>query len=262
MRQLGRFAGAIATVIIAALALARPALAELEGSSLALICGPPNGASMSYSISDTVQDTEASIRLEAGGGYAEAEASLTAGYNMALSTAIATDGTVSASAVTNDPGGTTNTSTSVPGAGDIVVATIKIKKGGTVVVHTEWTLDCDALNFTVKNLLTGETTTKSKDEPYTGIVLLPPGEQAPYLGVPNPDGVSACGVFDVNGWGRKYIGLADFPNCTPPDLTVMCFDGDGEWAADNAKDVYIRPDGAELDFTSSQHGICGIFPTS
>ena len=70
----------------------------------------------------------------------------------------------------------------------------------------------------------------------------------------------AAGVFDVNGWGRKYIGLADFPNCTPPDLTVMCFDDMGGWTADNVKDVYIRPDGAELDFTSSQHGICGIFP--
>lgn len=95
--------------------------------------------------------------------------------------------------------------------------------------------------------------------PYTGIHLLgSPDEYALYAGVPNADGVTPCGVFNVNGWGRKYVGLGDFPACTAP-VTVMCFNDAGEWTADHVSDVVMQGD-YEVDFTSSQHGICGLFP--
>lgn len=92
---------------------------------------------------------------------------------------------------------------------------------------------------------------------YTGIQLVSPTEQIPFLSVPNADGDVPCGAFDVNGWGGKFIGLADFPDCTAP-VTVMCFTGDGEWTADNVTNVVNRGD-YEVDFTSSQDGICGFF---
>jgi hypothetical protein len=98
---------------------------------------------------------------------------------------------------------------------------------------------------------------KEKEPPYTGIFLLSSAEQAPYLSVPAVDGATACGVFDVNGWGRKYVGLGDFPGCTAP-VTVMCFDGAGEWTGDTVGNVVMQGH-YEVDFTSSQHGKCGLF---
>ena len=97
----------------------------------------------------------------------------------------------------------------------------------------------------------------SKEEPYTGIQLLSSDEQAPYLSVPNAAGATACGVFDVNGWGAKYVGMGDFPGCTAP-VTVMCLNGDGEWTADTVSDVVMHGDW-EVDFISSQDGTCGLF---
>ena len=94
-------------------------------------------------------------------------------------------------------------------------------------------------------------------EPYTGIHLVSDSEQAPYLSVPNAAGQLPCGVFDVNGWGTKYVGLADFPACSPP-VTVMCLNGDLEWTADSVSDVVMQGD-YEVDFTSSQHGTCALF---
>ena len=96
--------------------------------------------------------------------------------------------------------------------------------------------------------------------PYTGINLLPDSVTAPYFSVAAADGATPCGVFDVNGWGRKYVGMADFPACTAP-VTVMCLNGDGEWTADNVSDIVLQGD-YEVDFTSSQHGICALFPSS
>jgi len=98
------------------------------------------------------------------------------------------------------------------------------------------------------------------EEAYTGIVLLPEEVTAPYSGVPNAAGVLPCGVFDVNGWGTKFIGLADFPACTPP-VEVLCFNDAGQWTADNVSNVVIRGD-YEVDFDSSQDGTCAFFPTS
>lgn len=93
--------------------------------------------------------------------------------------------------------------------------------------------------------------------PYTGIHLLPEDVAASYYAVPDAEGVSPCGVFDVNGWGRKYVGLTDFPACTAP-VSVRCLNGDGEWTADTVGDVVMQGDW-EVDFTSHQHGICGLF---
>ena len=97
----------------------------------------------------------------------------------------------------------------------------------------------------------------SAPPPYTGIQLLSSDEQAPSLSIPNAAGATACGVFDVNGWGAKYVGMGDFPGCTAP-VTVMCLNGDGEWTADTVSDVVMHGDW-EVDFISSQDGTCGLF---
>jgi len=95
------------------------------------------------------------------------------------------------------------------------------------------------------------------EPPYTGINLLSDAEQVPYLSVPNADGATPCGVFDVNGWGAKYVGMGDFPGCTAP-VTVMCFTGDGAWTADTVSGVVMHGTW-EVDFTSSQDGTCALF---
>jgi len=97
------------------------------------------------------------------------------------------------------------------------------------------------------------------EPPYTGITLLPEDVALPYLGLPNDAGMMPCGVFDVNGWGRKYVGLADFPACTPP-VEVLCLNDMGQWTGNEIHDVVLHGD-YEVDFTSTQHGTCGIFPT-
>ena len=96
-----------------------------------------------------------------------------------------------------------------------------------------------------------------KEAPYTGIVLLSEAEQAPYLSIPNAAGATPCGVFDVNGWGAKYVGMGDFPGCTAP-VTVMCLTGEGAWTADTVSGVVMHGDW-EVDFTSSQDGTCALF---
>jgi hypothetical protein len=104
-----------------------------------------------------------------------------------------------------------------------------------------------------------ETDCREKGEPvipYTGIYLMSPAAQAPYMQGDNPP----CGVFDVNGWGAKYVGLGDFPGCTAP-VTVMCLNGEGEWTADNVSGVVMKGDW-EVDFISHQDGICALFPAS
>lgn len=120
-------------------------------------------------------------------------------------------------------------------------------------VASDWVeFECEA---------TGAPITQTEDEdkyvPYTGIHTLSPSSAAPFLSVPNEAGQTPCGVFDVNGWGTKYIGLADFPACSAP-VTVLCLNADGQWTADNVKDVNYHPYG-EVDFTSSQDGHCAFF---
>lgn len=98
---------------------------------------------------------------------------------------------------------------------------------------------------------------KEKEIPYTGVNLINESDQALYQSVPDAAGQLPCGVFNVNGWGRKYVGLADFPACSAP-VTVMCLNGDLEWTADSVSDVVMQGE-YEVDFTSSQHGLCALF---
>jgi hypothetical protein len=86
--------------------------------------------------------------------------------------------------------------------------------------------------------------------------------------VPNAAGFTPCAVFDVHGWGDKWINLDDYPSCDfyRPYLTVQCFTDDGMWTDTTVDDVIYRPmyefeTGPVLTFDSTQHGICGIFPT-
>lgn len=122
--------------------------------------------------------------------------------------------------------------------------------------ETSYTVNCTTGEVKIYN----QTRETSEDEPYTGIFLLGEDVAGPYSAVPNADGTLPCGVFDVNGWGTKYVGMADFPACTVP-VAVMCLTGDREWTADNVSNVVIRGD-YEVDFDSSQHGICAFFPAS
>ena len=108
---------------------------------------------------------------------------------------------------------------------------------------------------------TVEVELQEPDAPYTGIYLLSPLDAESYQKITADDGRTACGVFDVNGWGRKYIGTADFPNCDPFATQILCLNGEGVWTADNVHDVVVNEYGVEVDFTSTQDGICGFFPT-
>ena len=131
-----------------------------------------------------------------------------------------------------------------PGTYSITMTNSAIKYGSSVMV-------VDDENETV------ETSCHDKaEEPYTGIVLLSSADQAPYMQGDN----APCGVFNVNGWGAKYVGLGDFPGCTAP-VTVMCLNGDGAWTADTVSGVVMHGDW-EVDFISHQDGICGLFPSN
>jgi hypothetical protein len=86
--------------------------------------------------------------------------------------------------------------------------------------------------------------------------------------VPNAAGFTPCAVFDVNGWGDKWINLDDYPSCDfyQPYLTVQCFTDEGTWTDTTVDHVIYRPmyefeTGPVLTFDSTQHGVCGIFPT-
>lgn len=122
-----------------------------------------------------------------------------------------------------------------------------------------FTVDCTTGAVEIDN--GGRNSKDNKDEekevPYTGIFLLTEDVTAPYFGVPNADGELPCGVFDVNGWGNKYVGMANFPACTAP-VEVLCLNGDREWTADNVSGVIHHGD-YEVDFTSAQDGVCAFF---
>jgi hypothetical protein len=117
-----------------------------------------------------------------------------------------------------------------------------------------FTVDCTTGEYAIYNQRKND---DEKDEPYTGIFLLNEDVTSPYLGVPNAAGALPCGVFDVNGWGKKYVGMADFPACVAP-VEVMCLNGDREWTADNVSSVIYHGD-YEVDFTSAQDGVCAFF---
>lgn len=88
--------------------------------------------------------------------------------------------------------------------------------------------------------------------------------------VPNEAGFTPCYVFDVGGWGDKWMNLdeAAYSSCTQyrPYLTVYCMNSRGEWVDNTVDAVIYHPmsefsTGPVLTFTSTQHGDCGIFPT-
>jgi hypothetical protein len=88
--------------------------------------------------------------------------------------------------------------------------------------------------------------------------------------VPNEAGFTPCYVFDVGGWGDKWLNLdeAEYAACTAyrPYLTVYCMNSQGEWVNNTVDAVIYHPmsefqTGPVLTFTSTQHGHCGIFPT-
>ena len=76
--------------------------------------------------------------------------------------------------------------------------------------------------------------------------------------VPAEDGTLACGLFDVLSHGEKTVDLSLYPDC-PAVVTVYCMNGAGEWWNSNVADLSISDDGV-LQFTSTQTGLCGLFP--
>jgi len=80
----------------------------------------------------------------------------------------------------------------------------------------------------------------------------------PETGVPDPDGALACGLFDVLTHGEKTVDLSLYPDC-PAASTVYCMNAVGEWTDIDVHDVAISDDGI-LTFTSTQEGLCGLFP--
>ena len=75
----------------------------------------------------------------------------------------------------------------------------------------------------------------------------------------NAAGTPACGAFDAGWWGIKYIDPGNFEGCPtdPGDVTVMCFNENGEWSADYVTQEVV--DGV-LQATIYQHGLCALFP--
>ena len=213
---------------------------------------------LSYSVTAVTHGMAAEITLKSNGADARAYFNLSPGD----------DGTL----VVDIDSGIASASVPVTGSGPYgthyVDGSPSGKATGTVEVkvYTEsgyhsmatYSYDCSSGSMVIRRIFVREGTRALP--PYTGIHLQSAVFAAPYLDVPNNAGLKPCGVFDVNGWGRKYIGLGDFPACQPPDLTVLCLNDARQWVAGAVSDVYVRPDGAELDFTSRQHGICGIFP--
>ena len=75
--------------------------------------------------------------------------------------------------------------------------------------------------------------------------------------IPNADGVTPCGVFDVNGHGFKAADLRQYPDCTGELYTVACLNDKAEWITDNISEVKLIGD--QVVFTSKQDGACGLF---
>jgi hypothetical protein len=103
----------------------------------------------------------------------------------------------------------------------------------------------------------GATTAPTID---TALKPLAAGEAAPYLTIQSSDGVPPCGVFNVNGHGFKELTMDDFPECKAGTYKVLCLNDKATWLADYVSGTKLASDGKSLGFTSSQDGICGLFP--
>jgi hypothetical protein len=101
-----------------------------------------------------------------------------------------------------------------------------------------------------------------------GPFVQPRAGDDPAMFIRNAQGKLPCGVFDVLQWGHSVALLMDYPACTPPDLTVLCLNENGEWIADNVSGVTVHaatitepPEAGTVAFQVAQHGTCGIFST-
>jgi hypothetical protein len=99
-----------------------------------------------------------------------------------------------------------------------------------------------------------------------GPFVQPRAGDDPAMFIHNAQGKLPCGVFDVLQWGHRVALLMDYPACTPPDLTVLCLNENGEWTADNVSEVTVHgatadepPEAGTVAFQVTQHGTCGIF---
>jgi hypothetical protein len=99
-----------------------------------------------------------------------------------------------------------------------------------------------------------------------GPFVQPRAGDDPAMFIRNAQGKLPCGVFDVLKWGHRVALLMDYPACTPPNLTVMCLNENGEWTADNVSEVTVHaatatepPEAGTVAFQVAQHGTCGIF---
>jgi hypothetical protein len=96
---------------------------------------------------------------------------------------------------------------------------------------------------------------------YDPSVLVLPADQAqPYLQIPSQEGVLPCGVFDVQGHGAKVATLSDYPSCAAADYRVLCLNGEAQWNSDFVSNKKVHTNAGTIEFTSSQEGICAIFP--
>jgi hypothetical protein len=62
--------------------------------------------------------------------------------------------------------------------------------------------------------------------------------------------------------GPEWIAseqCGDFPDASV--LDVVCLDNQGMWSSDFVSGVSATADG-KLSFSTSQHGICGVYPSS
>ncbi len=96
-----------------------------------------------------------------------------------------------------------------------------------------------------------------------------PDEYVEFLSVPNAAGQLPCAAFDVQSWGAKWLNLDDFPACDGylPWVTVYCFKDGAGWSDVDVHDVAFHPmdefeSGPVLTFTSSQDGVCAVFPAA
>jgi hypothetical protein len=250
-------------VVVLALVSAAPAQADGKPGILTIggVCRSPTNGSFQVSYTTMAQPYNhlyAQVWLTSASGIAAAYMNLYSGDSGIVAASI-TNGIASAS-VTSTASAPYATMYYDGHPSGHALVTVTIDAGGPdrFIFNATYQLDCSSGSMVVRRIFARESTPALPR--YTGIHLQSAEFVAPYLDVPNDAGLKPCGVFDVNGWGRKYIGLGDFPACQPPDLTVLCLNDTRQWVAGAVSDVYVRPDGAELDFTSSQHGICGIFP--
>lgn len=80
------------------------------------------------------------------------------------------------------------------------------------------------------------------------------------LQVPDANGITPCGVFDVGSQGDRIVDLSQYDNCFPSNPSVhdiACLNDSAQWTKDFVSDLSYG--GETVEFVSQQTGICGIF---